>query len=52
MPEQITTAGRIPLLAEPGEHTSPMPWDTVVAARPDVLTSLPGWSTLPAAANP
>jgi iron complex transport system substrate-binding protein len=41
VPEQITTAGGTPLLAEPGEHTRPMPWDAVVAARPDVLLVLP-----------
>ncbi|RJQ79115.1 cobalamin-binding protein [Amycolatopsis panacis] len=41
VPEQITTAGGTPLLAAPGEHTEPMPWDAVVAARPDVLLVLP-----------
>lgn len=70
VPEQISTAGGTPLLAEPGEHTKPMPWDAVVAARPDVLlvlpcgfspdrteseldvlTSLPGWTDLPAVRN-
>ncbi|WP_116198436.1 cobalamin-binding protein [Amycolatopsis circi] len=70
VPEQITAAGGIPLLAEPGEHTKPMTWDAVVAARPDVLlvlpcgfspdrteseldvlTSLPGWTDLPAVRN-
>ncbi|MGW6821532.1 cobalamin-binding protein [Streptomyces sp. NPDC055005] len=67
VPEQITAAGGEPLIAAPGEHTRPMDWDTVRAARPDVLlllpcgfsprrtlreraalTSLPGWSELPA----
>ncbi|WP_134732312.1 cobalamin-binding protein [Amycolatopsis nivea] len=70
VPEQISAAGGTPLLAEPGEHTKPMPWDAVVAARPDVLlvlpcgfspdrteseldvlTSLPGWTDLPAVRN-
>ncbi|MCG3753810.1 MULTISPECIES: cobalamin-binding protein [unclassified Amycolatopsis] len=70
VPEQISAAGGNPLLAEPGEHTKPMPWDAVVAARPDVLlvlpcgfspdrteseldvlTSLPGWTDLPAVRN-
>ncbi|WP_370936922.1 cobalamin-binding protein [Amycolatopsis sp. cg13] len=41
VPEQITAAGGTPLLAEPGEHTKPMTWDAVVAARPDVLLVLP-----------
>ncbi|WP_329061376.1 ABC transporter substrate-binding protein [Amycolatopsis sp. NBC_01480] len=41
VPEQITAAGGTPLLAEPGEHTRPMSWDAVVAARPDVLLVLP-----------
>ncbi|MBN9742607.1 cobalamin-binding protein [Amycolatopsis sp. A1MSW2902] len=41
VPEQISAAGGTPLLAEPGEHTKPMPWDAVVAARPDVLLVLP-----------
>ncbi|GAA3563241.1 ABC transporter substrate-binding protein [Amycolatopsis ultiminotia] len=41
VPEQITTAGGTALLAAPGEHTEPMPWDAVRAARPDVLLVLP-----------
>ncbi|MGW6710356.1 cobalamin-binding protein [Streptomyces sp. NPDC054956] len=67
VPEQITTAGGDPLLAAPGEHTRPMDWPAVLAARPDVLlllpcgfpphrtlaerellTTLPGWTDLPA----
>ncbi|MFF3425873.1 cobalamin-binding protein [Streptomyces sp. NPDC002602] len=41
VPEQITAAGGEPLIAAPGEHTRPMDWDTVRAARPDVLLLLP-----------
>ncbi|MEV0581245.1 cobalamin-binding protein [Streptomyces sp. NPDC050392] len=41
VPEQITCAGGQALLAEPGEHTKPMTWDQVRAARPDVLLVLP-----------
>ncbi|WIX76317.1 cobalamin-binding protein [Amycolatopsis carbonis] len=41
VPEQITVAGGEPLLAAPGEHTHPITWDAVVAARPDVLLVLP-----------
>jgi iron complex transport system substrate-binding protein len=41
VPEQITAAGGTPLLASPGEHTRPMTWGAVVAARPDVLLLLP-----------
>ncbi|MFC8345114.1 cobalamin-binding protein [Streptomyces sp. NPDC057280] len=41
VPEQITTAGGIPLLATPGEHTKPMTWEAVRAARPDVVLVLP-----------
>ena len=41
VPEQITLAGGTPLLARPGEHTSAIDWDAVVAARPDVLLLLP-----------
>jgi iron complex transport system substrate-binding protein len=41
VPEQIELAGGIPLLAEAGEHTTPIEWDTVVAARPDVLLLMP-----------
>ncbi|MEU2078484.1 ABC transporter substrate-binding protein [Streptomyces sp. NPDC013489] len=41
VPEQITCAGGEPLLAAPGEHTKPMPWEAVRAARPDVLLVLP-----------
>ncbi|MEV7242861.1 cobalamin-binding protein [Streptomyces sp. NPDC093248] len=41
VPEQITTAGGEPLLAAPGEHTKPMTWEAVRAARPDVVLVLP-----------
>ncbi|WP_329180159.1 cobalamin-binding protein [Streptomyces decoyicus] len=41
VPEQITCAGGTPLLAAPGEHTRPMEWAAVRAARPDVLLVLP-----------
>ncbi|MEU9482180.1 cobalamin-binding protein [Streptomyces decoyicus] len=41
VPEQITCAGGTPLLAAPGEHTEPMEWAAVRAARPDVLLVLP-----------
>ena len=41
VPEQITAAGGVPLLAAPGEHTKPMTWEAVRAARPDVLLVLP-----------
>ncbi|WP_046501149.1 cobalamin-binding protein [Streptomyces odonnellii] len=41
VPEQIATAGGEPLLASPGEHTKPMTWETVRAARPDVMLVLP-----------
>ncbi|MEU9618925.1 MULTISPECIES: cobalamin-binding protein [unclassified Streptomyces] len=41
VPEQITCAGGEALLAEPGEHTEPMTWDQVRAARPDVLLVMP-----------
>ncbi|RJQ77757.1 cobalamin-binding protein [Pseudonocardiaceae bacterium YIM PH 21723] len=41
VPEQITYAGGTPLLARPGEHTSPMTWDRVLEARPDVVLLLP-----------
>ncbi|GGO48157.1 ABC transporter substrate-binding protein [Streptomyces lasiicapitis] len=41
VPEQITTAGGEPLLAAPGEHTEPMDWQAVRAARPDVVLLLP-----------
>jgi iron complex transport system substrate-binding protein len=41
VPEQIEHAGGLPLLAEPGQYTSPMTWDDVVAARPDVVLLMP-----------
>ncbi|MVO87737.1 ABC transporter substrate-binding protein [Streptomyces sp. p1417] len=41
VPEQITRAGGDPLLAQPGEHTRPMDWQAVRAARPDVVLLLP-----------
>ncbi|MFD9242119.1 hypothetical protein ACFV0D_09335 [Streptomyces sp. NPDC059556] len=34
-------AGGEPLLAAPGEHTKPMTWEAVLAARPDGLLVLP-----------
>ncbi|GAA2658256.1 cobalamin-binding protein [Streptomyces lunalinharesii] len=41
VPEQVTCAGGTPLLAAPGEHTEPMEWSAVRAARPDVVLVLP-----------
>ncbi|MBO3682735.1 cobalamin-binding protein [Streptomyces sp. NEAU-YJ-81] len=41
VPDQITTAGGEPLLAAPGEHTQPMTWEAVRAARPEVVLVLP-----------
>ncbi|MFG3530875.1 cobalamin-binding protein [Streptomyces sp. NPDC047917] len=41
VPEQIAAAGGEALLAEPGEHTEPMTWGSVRAARPDVVLVLP-----------
>lgn len=41
VPEQIEIAGGTPLLAAPGEHTRPIPWERVVDARPDVVVVLP-----------
>ncbi|MGA5346819.1 cobalamin-binding protein [Streptomyces griseoincarnatus] len=41
VPEQIMAAGGEPLLAAPGEHTKPMTWEAVRAARPDTLLVLP-----------
>ncbi|MCJ0874578.1 ABC transporter substrate-binding protein [Streptomyces sp. AP-93] len=41
VPEQVTCAGGEPLLAAPGEHTKPMTWEAVRAARPDVVLVLP-----------
>ncbi|WP_405421355.1 ABC transporter substrate-binding protein [Streptomyces erythrochromogenes] len=41
VPEQIAAAGGEALLAEPGEHTGPMTWEAVRAARPDVVLVLP-----------
>ncbi|MFB7631624.1 ABC transporter substrate-binding protein [Streptomyces sp. NPDC056149] len=41
VPEQISCAGGSPMLAAPGEHTEPMEWSAVRAARPDVLLILP-----------
>ncbi|MCK2236277.1 MULTISPECIES: cobalamin-binding protein [unclassified Crossiella] len=41
VPEQISVAGGLPLLATAGEHTGAMTWDTLIAARPDVILLLP-----------
>lgn len=41
VPEQIRAAGGEALLAEPGEHTEPVDWETVRAAQPEVLVLMP-----------
>jgi iron complex transport system substrate-binding protein len=41
VPEQITCAGGEPLLARPGEHTTPIDWQAVLDAQPDVVLLLP-----------
>ncbi|MBF8189962.1 cobalamin-binding protein [Nonomuraea sp. K274] len=41
VPEQIRCAGGEPLLAEAGEHTSPIGWERVRESRPDVILLLP-----------
>ncbi|HEX5493006.1 MAG TPA: cobalamin-binding protein [Mycobacteriales bacterium] len=41
VPEQIEHAGGVPLLAEAGQHTRPVPWRAVLDAGPDVLLLLP-----------
>ncbi|MFD3470770.1 cobalamin-binding protein [Streptomyces sp. NPDC058682] len=41
VPEQIACAGGEALIAAPGEHTRPMEWAAVRAARPDVLLLMP-----------
>ncbi|WP_328923894.1 cobalamin-binding protein [Streptomyces sp. NBC_00190] len=41
VPEQIVAAGGETLLASPGEHTRPVTWEALRAARPDVALVLP-----------
>ncbi|MFD5825604.1 cobalamin-binding protein [Lentzea sp. NPDC060358] len=41
VPEQVTAAGGVPLLARPGEHTRPTTWQAVHDARPDVVLLMP-----------
>jgi iron complex transport system substrate-binding protein len=41
VPEQITCAGGTPLLATPGEHTTPIHWQQVLDAQPDLVLLLP-----------
>lgn len=41
VPAQIEQAGGIALLAEESEHTRPVEWEAVLAARPDVVLLLP-----------
>ncbi|MFC4494366.1 cobalamin-binding protein [Streptomyces ovatisporus] len=41
VPEQIRAAGGEPLLAEPGEHTEPVDWETVRSAQPEVVLLMP-----------
>jgi iron complex transport system substrate-binding protein len=41
VPEQITAAGGVPLLAGKGEHTGPITWQAVHDAEPDVVLLMP-----------
>lgn len=41
VPEQVGHAGGLALLAEPGEHTRPVEWSTVLAAAPEVVLLMP-----------
>ncbi|MBI0297321.1 ABC transporter substrate-binding protein [Streptomyces sp. PRKS01-29] len=41
VPDQVAAAGGAPLLAASGAHTSPMTWEAVRAARPEVVLVLP-----------
>lgn len=41
VPEQIEKAGGVPLIAEKGEHTTPIDWQTVHDAEPDVVLLMP-----------
>ncbi|RLL66666.1 cobalamin-binding protein [Streptomyces sp. Z26] len=41
VPDQLACAGGASLLAAPGEHTSPVKWDAVRAARPDAVLLMP-----------
>ncbi|MGW6931394.1 cobalamin-binding protein [Lentzea sp. NPDC054927] len=41
VPEQIAKAGGVPLIAEKGEHTTPIDWQTVHDAAPDVVLLMP-----------
>ncbi|MFC4591187.1 cobalamin-binding protein [Sphaerisporangium corydalis] len=41
VPEQIRAAGGEPLLAEVGEHTTPMEWEALRASEPDVIVLVP-----------
>ncbi|MFG2193350.1 cobalamin-binding protein [Streptomyces sp. NPDC048639] len=41
VPEQIRYAGGLPLLASAGEHTKPVEWEAVRAARPEVIVLMP-----------
>lgn len=41
VPEQIRHAGGEPLLAAAGEHTKPVEWEALRAARPDIVALLP-----------
>jgi iron complex transport system substrate-binding protein len=41
VPEQVTLAGGVPLLAAPGEHTGAIEWQAVLDAEPDVLLLAP-----------
>jgi iron complex transport system substrate-binding protein len=41
VPEQIAKAGGVPLIAEKGEHTTPIDWQTVHDAHPDVVLLMP-----------
>jgi iron complex transport system substrate-binding protein len=40
-PELIRLAGGVPLLAEPGRHSSPLAWKTILTAEADVIIVAP-----------
>lgn len=41
VPDQVAAAGGLDLLGRPGEHTTPVPWERVLAAEPEVVLLAP-----------
>ena len=47
MPELVDLAGGIPVLAEPGQHTKPLPFEALIEAAPEAIIVAPCGFSIP-----